>query len=275
MATVRHLGLFSLPTLSPAQATIPISSCPQPAESFEVQVSPTTKLEIAPATLPSSGYVPMSLTRAMLWQWRIKEWLVTINANYVPDDRPLAGSFILPNVFLDNEAEEGVTAFATETQKVCSNQQGGGFFFTNRIYGDIENAVGDWEEISVEIGGSEVAWANYPNLPKITRRASQGVRFASDKTTFYINVSVVFGAVAEDLAFYGSGSLALDGSNLPLTLVIEDGIQTFSKPFQLGDEKISGEIRITPHSFWPYDPEDGLGPIYDKDTGAQLRPFPQ
>ena len=26
--------------------------------------------------------------------------------------------------------------------------------------------------------------------------------------------------------------------------------------------------------YWPYDPEDGLGPIYDSTTGAQLRPFP-
>ena len=26
--------------------------------------------------------------------------------------------------------------------------------------------------------------------------------------------------------------------------------------------------------YWPYDPGDGLGPIYDSATGAQLRPFP-
>ena len=26
--------------------------------------------------------------------------------------------------------------------------------------------------------------------------------------------------------------------------------------------------------YWPYDPGDGLGPIYDSTTGAQLRPFP-
>jgi hypothetical protein len=32
---------------------------------------------------------------------------------------------------------------------------------------------------------------------------------------------------------------------------------------------------FAPLEYWPYDPEDGLGPIYDKDTGAQLRPFPQ
>jgi hypothetical protein len=31
---------------------------------------------------------------------------------------------------------------------------------------------------------------------------------------------------------------------------------------------------LEPAEYWPYDPDDGLGPIYNKDTGAQLRAFP-
>jgi hypothetical protein len=31
---------------------------------------------------------------------------------------------------------------------------------------------------------------------------------------------------------------------------------------------------LEPETYWPYDPGDGQGPIYDKDTGKQLRPFP-
>jgi hypothetical protein len=31
---------------------------------------------------------------------------------------------------------------------------------------------------------------------------------------------------------------------------------------------------MTPAEYWPYDPEDGGGPIYDTATGAQLRAFP-
>jgi hypothetical protein len=31
---------------------------------------------------------------------------------------------------------------------------------------------------------------------------------------------------------------------------------------------------FAPLEYWPYDPEDGLGPIYDSATGAQLRDFP-
>jgi hypothetical protein len=33
-------------------------------------------------------------------------------------------------------------------------------------------------------------------------------------------------------------------------------------------------ITIKPKSYWPYDPNDGGGPIYNSVTGAQLRPFP-
>ena len=38
-------------------------------------------------------------------------------------------------------------------------------------------------------------------------------------------------------------------------------------------ETISNLV-IEPSEFWEYDPNDGLGPIYDKITGKQLRAFP-
>lgn len=40
-------------------------------------------------------------------------------------------------------------------------------------------------------------------------------------------------------------------------------------------QRTSGFVfEVEPTEYWPYDPEDGLGPIYDSTTGAQLRPFP-
>ena len=35
---------------------------------------------------------------------------------------------------------------------------------------------------------------------------------------------------------------------------------------------LNGTLKAT--EYWPYDPEDGDGPIYDSTTGAQLRKFP-
>lgn len=34
------------------------------------------------------------------------------------------------------------------------------------------------------------------------------------------------------------------------------------------------DVIITPDTYWPYDPGDGGGPIYDTATGKQLRSFP-
>lgn len=36
---------------------------------------------------------------------------------------------------------------------------------------------------------------------------------------------------------------------------------------------VSGSLSISIHEYWPYDPNDGGGPIYDSTTGAQLREF--
>jgi hypothetical protein len=34
------------------------------------------------------------------------------------------------------------------------------------------------------------------------------------------------------------------------------------------------DLTIKAAEFWPYDPGDGGGPIYDTNTGAQIRPMP-
>jgi len=47
---------------------------------------------------------------------------------------------------------------------------------------------------------------------------------------------------------------------------------------QAGGDVVSftiDNLLIEPIEFWEYDPSDGGGPIYDKDTGKQLRAFPQ
>jgi hypothetical protein len=46
-----------------------------------------------------------------------------------------------------------------------------------------------------------------------------------------------------------------------------------SRP-ELTENDSVGYFIIKPDEYWPYDPGDGLGPIYDSATGAQLRPFP-
>lgn len=69
------------------------------------------------------------------------------------------------------------------------------------------------------------------------------------------------GGVITTLNGFGlsGGTISIDGITVP----------SFFYP-----DTASGAITITPDEYWPYDPGDGGGPIYDSATGAQLRPFP-
>lgn len=53
--------------------------------------------------------------------------------------------------------------------------------------------------------------------------------------------------------------------------------QSFTTPFYARNSTGGGSLSISgslvAEEYWPYDPEDGDGPIYDSTTGAQLREF--
>ena len=56
--------------------------------------------------------------------------------------------------------------------------------------------------------------------------------------------------------------------------IIMDGLTLPSWLFGQFAPITSGSITITASEYWPYDPGDGKGPIYDSVTGEQLRGFP-
>jgi hypothetical protein len=64
----------------------------------------------------------------------------------------------------------------------------------------------------------------------------------------------------------------------PITVNVTDVLASssygFAKSFNETSITWTGSINITASEYWPYDPNDGLGPIYDSATGEQLRPFP-
>jgi hypothetical protein len=51
-------------------------------------------------------------------------------------------------------------------------------------------------------------------------------------------------------------------------------ISAWINPFPSPTLPLSGSLSIEAIEYWPYDPGDGGGPIYDSATGRQLRPFP-
>lgn len=57
----------------------------------------------------------------------------------------------------------------------------------------------------------------------------------------------------------------MDGFTIPVYNIYVGGTASQSS---------TGTISITPEEYWEYDPDDGLGPIYDSSDGSQLRdPF--
>jgi hypothetical protein len=92
-------------------------------------------------------------------------------------------------------------------------------------------------------------------------------------SNLWVAMSFGFGAVnsyirPEDVGdgqIVGVGTFSLLGQNREVPVVGQVSFDTAS--FTIDN------LLIEPIEFWEYDPGDGRGPIYDKDTGKQLRSF--
>lgn len=73
-----------------------------------------------------------------------------------------------------------------------------------------------------------------------------------------------FGGDDDNIQVIGSATITAGGFTLTLPLF----------PRFAGSSITDATIGIEAESYWPYDPNDGSGPIYDATTGRQLRAFP-
>ena len=63
----------------------------------------------------------------------------------------------------------------------------------------------------------------------------------------------------------------------PSNILSHYKLKAFEKTYEIPVFKITSldsSLTVTALEYWPYDPEDGGGPIYDKLTGKQIRAFP-
>jgi hypothetical protein len=279
MATVRHLGLFALPNVAFGGTSEDFLQgrlrCPQPAEAFTAQRLDAGYATLAPANLPQSTYTDVGLERAMLWLWRIKTFTVSgsievedvsYETTYSVEIGPLEARN-LKFSFLSEPIE-------SEKEKVCDC----GMFYGEEQSSDFEDLVAGSHRVTVSIGAIQSIWANYPNTPAINVGSiGQRLRINQSKTAFFIPVLINLSVRSGDGQFdYQSGSSIgnLSGSDKSILWEINDSLGSVSRPFRFGGDEASGTITITASEYWPYDPGDGLGPIYDSATGAQLRGFP-
>lgn len=276
MATVRHLGLFALPNIplgKEADFLRGANRCVQPASEFATTDLNGVAQTIAPATLEQSTYTPVSFQRAMLWLWRVKQF--SLSASIIVDDQNFDTEFEVQinSVQAPNKVSPLGALIENEKQKVCDV----GMFYGSEQSDDFEDLnVGSWL-VTVAIGDLQNMWANYPNTP-VASFGGVGQRVRHDEATglFYVPVRISLNIRGGDSTFsYTSGSsntAATQATNL--FWEISDMFGTVSRPFYYGSDNATGTITIEATEYWPYDPGDGLGPIYDSATGEQLRPFP-
>jgi hypothetical protein len=262
------LGLFALQELFNDNKP---SRCPQTSAAFSYKTLGQA-LPIHAATIANSPYVPMSLERAMLWNWRVRKWKADVNITFRTDG-PEDTASIQTSFFIEGSKTD-------EKELVCRSGyfSGEAFFYQDPEGAGPLNTPGDWQ-IDATIGG--VVTSRFPSIGGIVGiNASQSVRVSStEPPIFYLpaEININVGGVGFT-TFATSGILVehVEGSNLPIEWSINDGTQTYLKPFRFGDEDtfLAGSVDISIAEYWPYDPGDGGGPIYDSATGEQLRPFP-
>jgi hypothetical protein len=83
---------------------------------------------------------------------------------------------------------------------------------------------------------------------------------------YFINIRTI--AFADDL----QAVIRAIRLEAPLSWRLEGDVY-FDDDGEQGEFAGTSIFEIGPDKWWPYDPGDGLGPIYDEDTGEQLRPF--
>ena len=288
MATVRHLGLF------------PFCVGTYPPRAF-VNGQPIFK-----QTGDLTGYpfqLPVRLCTRM-W-WTVKHWRMSFdfyqyrdvsNGNNPGDYTLIDQSFTFDTSEETRNAVPGYPPEPSSADYVRRIEEG--------IYGLDKSertltrvgATNDWEEaarlsvweftfsreflVSGNSGTSEIGSSCYLYTNTDNQQFGYGPPFAfseneEDRSKFWVAMSC--GIADWESAESHSGGI--NGSGV-FSLLNTERTFSISRPAYgvLGGVSSTTEyvsnLRIEPSEFWEYDPGDGLGPIYDKTTGAQLRAFP-
>ena len=102
--------------------------------------------------------------------------------------------------------------------------------------------------------------------------------FDTNIQRFWMAIGLVFYLLDEDTGTQQVGQFSYGEQGGIIDAIFGGNIDFLGTPFPLGYLPDPGTSfaagTISVEEYWPYDPGDGLGPIYDSATGAQLRPFP-
>jgi hypothetical protein len=254
MATVRHLGLTP-------------SGCP---------------------VTVSSGYPWMSLQNAVAAYWRVKKWKLEVVAGW-----EIAGQ---GSTFLSFEMQKtGLTPFKYISEAWRTPFGGGDFFLALSSYfgDDPQNEthlVCDPPDLQLldpeQEALSGAARFFYTGIGEPATSDSITTEIILTSNIVYNSENELF---APSISYNGRTFRWVTISSSPFlttnptygeygTFNLKMLGQTFSSPIfainNRGGNVMDINVTLEAEEYWPYDPGDGGGPIYDSATGEQLRPFP-
>lgn len=256
MASVRHLGLFPFCILKKQDVI----------NTIEESGSPLSYQDL----LNVYETITANLSTNMALYWRVKSWRCT--GEWQLD--------LLRGEGVETRSYDIVLTRNAETEKhlVCLEDT----FEDGTLF--VKGFTGTPLSLETPDGGGTAFWGPYINVPSYN---SAGLRFGpravidQENETYSTGIDVGFNLLDgpdPDADFYAASSIALSplsenvNGTIPLSLLG----QTYSIPANVGSSQgaLSCSLSVVATEYWPYDPEDGGGPIYNSVTGAQLRPFP-
>ena len=194
---------------------------------------------IRPAgTYSNDSLMEVSQAFALSLWWRVKKWNVdSASLTIIPDDDP-PNEVTMPTGEMSLELP--LEGLALETNLVCPYTR----------------------QFGVGPGGPNPE--NVGIFLRIFPTAQQG---GDDLISMKVDLTAQGGTTQW---FIGNGG-GVENEIGTCTLTSAVG----SKEFALGSTfNGTASVEISAVEYWPYDPNDGGGPIYDSTTGAQLRGFP-
>lgn len=188
---------------------------------------------------PDSGYwrFGTTLVKAMEWFWRVKKW--TVGGEWTHDEGSGSFEFEAQAEYYDGSAY--VTP-SSERDLVCYQQ--------GQIRIPAPSGASYTADIRIFDGNQAGYWA------------------VENSGLIYPGVDCSFSAPQ------GTGTASLDTSSSGDGEFQLDGIPSPALACALGSGTLSASLLVVPTEWWPYDPGDGLGPIYDSTDGSQLRSLP-
>jgi hypothetical protein len=244
MASVRHLGLFPFCII----------------DANKRKTDGGNQIPLGEGTLYP---LQIPIEEAMSWYWKVKQWKVTASITFKPSPEDL------PQTISDEKF-------------VISHAQTFGTLPPANIPLNEKYLVCE-EETSLDVGGNLDAIQFYlfsltvapvgTNDPFFVERMFYNDNGWPPKNVWpalFVYISYLGGLSVESI----NPNISSIKSGGKITIKASNNTYTIASFVPDSAEFIDGEIEIEAIEYWPYDPGDGLGPIYDSTTGAQLRPFP-